>query len=252
MYGSAPMTGTEGIATSTGISGIGVYGRSDASWGTGVYGWATDENGYNYGVQGQSNSTSGYGVFGWATATSGPSFGVAGRSDSPYGVGVNGRADHGTGVNGQADDPNGIGVVGVNNATDGNAYAVYGSPPDGWYCHLWHWKYWRDGRNLSLAGGLWQEHLDGCNQHPHRRGRRDVWIGRGQPAQRSGAGLCYQPGRRDRAARPDCRGRDCGVGRSTGQQWYRYLWHCAGNRYGRDCYRFQWDGFWGIRPVCIE
>ena len=38
---------------------------------------------------------------------------------------------------------------------------------------------------------------DGCNQHPHRRGRRDVWIGRGQPAQRGGAGLCHQPGRRD-------------------------------------------------------
>jgi hypothetical protein len=71
-------------------------------------------------VWGDSLSTGGAGVAGFEDATSGPTNGVYGHSVSPDGSGVQG-------VNDSSAANFNNGVLGINNATTGNAYGVNGS-----------------------------------------------------------------------------------------------------------------------------
>lgn len=82
VYGVSPSYGVFGYTT--GATGIGVYGKADAT------------SGVNYGVYGESMSTNGIGVqgrapnraiFGAATASSGTTYGVYGQAISPDGFG---------------------------------------------------------------------------------------------------------------------------------------------------------------------
>jgi hypothetical protein len=76
VYGTAPITGTAGIATAS--SGIGVYGEALGSGGTGVSALATSN-----GVWGQATAAGGNGVVG--IANNGPTaYGVWGSSSSGY------------------------------------------------------------------------------------------------------------------------------------------------------------------------
>jgi hypothetical protein len=130
VYGTAPTTGTVGIATATSGFTYGVYGWSVSTSGKGVYGYASADSGYAYGVYGVSDSTSGRGVYGWASADSGTTYGVYGVSNSTSGRGVYGwaSADSGTtyGVYGKSNSTSGRGVYGYAIATSGYAYGVYG------------------------------------------------------------------------------------------------------------------------------
>jgi hypothetical protein len=89
VYGTAPTTGTVGIATADSGETYGVYGRSASTtdYSTGVYGYASATSGKTSGVWGRSDSDEGRAVVGHATASSGGTIGVYGRSDSPDGYG---------------------------------------------------------------------------------------------------------------------------------------------------------------------
>ncbi len=130
VYGTAPMTGTAGIATADTGTTYGVYGQSDSSNGEGVYGYATHGSGYTYGVVGKADSTNGTGVLGYATTSTGITYGAVGKADSVAGRGVYGRAAASTGttygVYGQSDSDSGRGVYGYASATDGYTRGVYG------------------------------------------------------------------------------------------------------------------------------
>jgi len=139
VQGTAPVTGTAGIATNTAGSTRGVYGESSSPAGVGVYGKAKATSGENAGVVGESDSTAGAGVSGYADARSGNTFGVYGRVYSSDGVGVYGTGpgtgvsgfstgDSGLvyGVRGRSASPDGAGVAGFNVADSGNAYGVFG------------------------------------------------------------------------------------------------------------------------------
>ncbi len=155
LFGSAPTTGTVGIATATSGTTYGVYGRSDSPSGAGVYGYATGFYGRGVygvaprtGVYGQSTDTSGVGVHGSSSyigvsgsagATSGTTYGVYGMANSPTSIGVYGYIKIGGTVNyavyGRVDGAPGTGVygrapttgtVGIATATTGTTIGVYG------------------------------------------------------------------------------------------------------------------------------
>lgn len=139
VYGSAPVTGTVGVASNTSGDTRGVYGESASTTGAGVYGKATASSGQNAGVVGESDSTAGAGVSGYADATSGANYGVYGISYSEDGYGVYGTAPgtaisgfstgtsgYAYGVRGRSASPDGAGVAGFDVATSGNAYGVFG------------------------------------------------------------------------------------------------------------------------------
>jgi len=99
VYGTAPVSGTVGIATALGGESTGVYGKATSLTGRGVYGEGgyygvyavgTDPTGVAHGVYGRTNSsaTASSGVYGHASAGQGMTYGVYGRSDSPWGYGV--------------------------------------------------------------------------------------------------------------------------------------------------------------------
>ncbi|HEY77479.1 MAG TPA: hypothetical protein G4O00_15085 [Thermoflexia bacterium] len=98
-------------------SDYGVYGRSDATYGTGVLGFATHSSGINIGVYGWSQSTSGTGVLGRASASSGTTYGVYGHSLSSSGYGVYGKGAY-------------VGVQGETTGSTGTPYGVYGLASD--------------------------------------------------------------------------------------------------------------------------
>lgn len=107
------------LGSSASVNGTGVFGSS-VQW-VGVGGQATaPSGGPAYGVWGDSLSTGGAGVAGFEDATSGPTNGVYGHSVSPDGSGVQG-------VNDSSAANFNNGVLGINNATTGNAYGVNGS-----------------------------------------------------------------------------------------------------------------------------
>ena len=141
MYGSAPLTGTVDIATSTTGVSIGVYGKSvSTGTGYGVMGRAP-----LYGVYGEASSPGSSAVFGYNLASSGLSQGVSGYTTAPDGSGIKGTnnaasgvahgvygvtySNAGTGVYGQAAAASGTtyGVYGSSSSTQG--YGVYGSAP---------------------------------------------------------------------------------------------------------------------------
>jgi len=96
VQGSAPVTGTVGIATNSSGPTWGVYGKSDAPNGYGVYG-ENMSGGTTYGVYGKNNSDSGAGVYGVSANTAG--VGVRGETVSGHGIeGVVDWTKHGTGV----------------------------------------------------------------------------------------------------------------------------------------------------------
>jgi hypothetical protein len=165
VYGTAPTTGTVGIATGSGGYTTGVYGQSSAYGGNGVFGYsigsagngvlgeiggtsgtgvqgaAVGGTGATSGVFGQSSSNAGTGVNGWATAPGGVTYGVQGTTFSPQGFGVYGTAattatagiaypsaSGGVGVYGEALGTSGIGVYG-----NGLSTGVYGNGFDGVY-----------------------------------------------------------------------------------------------------------------------
>lgn len=150
--------GVFGSASATSGFANGVFGQSFSTSGTGVGGFANASSGFTSGVSGDASaSPNGTGVFGssfqWvgvggqATAPSGgPAFGVWGDSLSTGGAGVAGFEDatsgYTNGVYGHSVSPDGSGVqgvndsaaadfnngvLGINNATTGNAYGVNGA-----------------------------------------------------------------------------------------------------------------------------
>ena len=138
VQGSAPVTGTVGIATNTSGPAWGVYGKTSSGDGIGVYGtgpgtavsgFSTGTSGYIYGVRGRSASRQGAGVAGFNVATSGDAYGVFGRSDSQVGTAIYGIANADTGntigVHGKATSVSGKGVYG-----EGGYYGVFGSGTD--------------------------------------------------------------------------------------------------------------------------
>jgi len=124
-------SGVLGIENATTGFNSGVSGQSASANGTGVFGssfqWVgiggqatAPSGGPAYGVWGDSLSTGGAGVAGYADASSGPTNGVYGHSVSPDGSGVQG-------VNDSSAANFNNGVLGINNATTGNAYGVNGA-----------------------------------------------------------------------------------------------------------------------------
>jgi hypothetical protein len=109
VYGTAPSTGTVGIATASSGTNYGVYG--EASSGYGVYG-----EGSSAGVYGESSV-----IF---------SSGVYGKNNHSNGTGVTGEAPA-TGVHGKATDDDGHGVHGEDASTLGG-YGVYGQSSNGY------------------------------------------------------------------------------------------------------------------------
>jgi len=104
VYGTAPVTGTAGIATASGGLTYGLYGHSASLSGQGVHGEGgyygvyavgTDPTGIAYGAYGRtlSSSTGASGVYGHAAAASGTTYGVYGKSDSAAGYGVYSQGD---------------------------------------------------------------------------------------------------------------------------------------------------------------
>jgi len=97
-YGTAPTTGTVGIATSGSGPTWGVYGLSSAPLGAGVYGENTS-GGTTYGVYGVNNSSSGAGV--WGASRNSAGVGVRGETTGGNGVeGVVSLSGRGTGIYG--------------------------------------------------------------------------------------------------------------------------------------------------------
>jgi hypothetical protein len=99
IYGTAPVTGTVGIATASGGQTFGLYGMATSLSGQGVHGEGgyygvyavgTDPTGIAYGVYGRtmSSSNGAAGVYGQAAASSGSTYGVYGQSNSAAGYGV--------------------------------------------------------------------------------------------------------------------------------------------------------------------
>jgi hypothetical protein len=132
--GSAGVFGwSTSVTTTGGLSGMGVYGRSETIAGVGVRGegatgvWGQSDafngiallghsgggTGANVGVRGQCISPAGRGVYGHNFATTGAGHGVFGQSDSSSGIGVYGTG--GTGVRGENNTAGGVGVSGYTN-----------------------------------------------------------------------------------------------------------------------------------------
>ncbi len=86
-------------SSTSGATGIGVYGQADGSNSTGVFGHATTLAGNtSAGVAGQVDSNGGAsGVYGHGAATTGVANGVFGQTDAPVGAGVFGIATSTTG-----------------------------------------------------------------------------------------------------------------------------------------------------------
>ena len=122
VFGSSfQWVGVGGQATApSGGPAYGVWGDSVSSDGAGVAAFADAPSGPATGVYAQSSSTGGSGVAAFALATSGNTTGVGGQTFSPNGNGVIGVSTSSTG-----DFNNG--VLGINNATAGNAYGVAGA-----------------------------------------------------------------------------------------------------------------------------
>jgi hypothetical protein len=113
VHGTAPTTGTVGIATGSGMT-YGVYGEATASiLGCGVYG----EGGY-FGVRGWSPGYDGVGVYGSVDSDEGE--GVYGGAHSS----TSGTAGHPYGVHGYS--KSGHGVYGETSGDWGNRSGVYG------------------------------------------------------------------------------------------------------------------------------
>jgi hypothetical protein len=165
VYGTAPTTGTVGIATATSGRTYGVYGESDSTSGRGVYGRASATSGTTYGVYGESDSTSGRGVYGHASAESGATRGVYGRSDSTSGRGVYGwaSATSGTtyGVYGYASSPSGYGGSFANSASGGVGLYARG--------------YGRWDADLVL-GGTSSTNDEGCIYSDPEYNSSDIWL----------------------------------------------------------------------------
>ena len=128
--------GVIGVSNATSGYSNGVYGQSASTSGSGLSGNATAASGYTSGVYGQSASTNGTGVYGssanWVgVGGMGATLGVWGDSASTSGSGVAGYADatsgYTNGVYGQSASTSGNGMSGNAIATTGNAYGVNGT-----------------------------------------------------------------------------------------------------------------------------
>ena len=134
VYGSAPLTGTMGVATNSSGAAYGVYGAANSANGAGVYGFNPTGAGVfgfspsNIGVDGASNTL--WGVYGWSSGNAGvfgsgasaTSTGVYGTASTTGTVGIATAASGSTrGVYGAANSPNGTGVYG-----SGATYGVSG------------------------------------------------------------------------------------------------------------------------------
>jgi len=131
----APESSTiRGVAS--GSDGKGVFGSSSGTYGYGVRGGATGDGGV--GVYGSAYTDALTAIYGRAAGTppqgehntGGHFLAFGSNSVGVYGEaerGVLGVSSNGTGVRGETDASGGYGVAGINNATTGNAIAVYGA-----------------------------------------------------------------------------------------------------------------------------
>jgi hypothetical protein len=156
VYGTAPTTGTAGIATAGSDTTYGVYGKANSSDGYGVYGVAGAPSGIlpglfgiGVGVWGDSadqpglygTSNNGTGVVGWSSNNPGVG-GISTGSDGVQGTSINGAGVHGIapitgtagiatgsgttyGIYGKATSLSGKGVYG-----EGGYYGVHGRGTD--------------------------------------------------------------------------------------------------------------------------
>jgi hypothetical protein len=123
-----------GYFTST--NDVGVFGRSENSWG--IYGYAAGDTGSIYGVYGRSDSDGGQGIYGYASASSGSTYGVYGKSNSSGGTGVYGAAPI-------------SGTVGIATASSGTTFGVYGKAVS------------LSGKGVYGEGGYFGVHGDGTD-----------------------------------------------------------------------------------------
>ena len=160
VYGTAPVTGTAGIATASGGLTYGLYGKSASLSGRGVHGEGgyygvyavgTDPTGISYGVYGRtlSSSTGASGVYGHAAAASGTTYGVYGKSESAAGYGVYSAGD--AHVQGDLTVSGNLNVSG--NIVPSTRTATLPLAP----AAFWPWKhdreYTNEGYYLRPAGG---------------------------------------------------------------------------------------------------